>query len=145
LANGTQVALGGGVKHVVVGVLQMAGGALEIALGAGGVATPTGVTPVGGVILIAHGADTFIAGFRSIYGGQVQQSFTQQGASAVATQLGASPQTAQYIGTGADVVAGLRSELHDHRREEVGDRQRRNRVRACRRRVPESGRTGVGP
>jgi hypothetical protein len=107
LANGTQVALGGGVKHVVVGVIQVAGGALEIALGAGGVATPTGVTPVGGVILIAHGADTFIAGFRSIYSGQVQQSFTQQGASAVATQLGASPQTAQYIGTGADVVAGL--------------------------------------
>src|SRR5260370_16223726 len=106
-----QVSSGGGVKHVVVGVIQMAGGTLEIALGAGGVATPTGVTQVGGVILIAHGADTFVAGFRSIFSSQVQQSFTQQGASAVATSLGASPQTAQYIGTGADVVAGLRAPI----------------------------------
>jgi hypothetical protein len=59
----------------VVGVVQMVGGALEIALGAGGLAAPTGVTQVGGVILIAHGADTFLAGFRSIYYGQVSSTY----------------------------------------------------------------------
>ena len=91
----------------VVGVIQMAGGALEIALGAGAFATPTGVTQVGGVILIAHGADTFIAGFRSIWSDQVQQSFTQQGAAAAAKKLGASDVAAQRIGTGADLVAGV--------------------------------------
>lgn len=91
----------------VVGVIQMAGGALEIALGAGAFATPTGVTQVGGVILIAHGSDTFIAGFRSIWSDQVQQSFTQQGAAAAAKKLGASDVAAQRIGTGADLVAGV--------------------------------------
>jgi hypothetical protein len=91
----------------VVGVIQMAGGALEIALGIGGVATPTGVTQVGGVILIGHGADTFIAGFRSIYYGEVKQSGTQQGVAFVAKELGASDKAAQYIGTGADIAAGI--------------------------------------
>ena len=89
MANGTQIASSGGLGGRVVGVVQMAGGALEIALGAGGVATPTGITQVGGVILIAHGADTFVAGFRSVLSGQVQQSLTQQGASAAAESLGA--------------------------------------------------------
>ena len=50
-------------------------------------------------VLIAHGADTFIAGFRSIHSGQVQRSFTQQGASVAATKLGASEQTAAGVGT----------------------------------------------
>jgi len=67
----------------------------------------TGVTQVGGVILIAHGADTFIAGFRSIHSRQVQRSFTQQGASAAATKLGASEQTAAGVGTVVDLAAGL--------------------------------------
>lgn len=107
VANGTQIARGGAFGARTVGVVQMVGGALEIALGVGGVATPTGITQVGGVILITHGADTFVAGFRSIFTGEVQRSFTEQGASAAATSLGASPQTAQYIGAGADLVAGV--------------------------------------
>jgi hypothetical protein len=68
---------------------------------------PSGITQVGGVILIGHGADTIVAGFRSIYSGQVQQSFTQQGATAAAKSFGASKQTAQYVGTGADLLAGV--------------------------------------
>jgi hypothetical protein len=91
----------------VVGVVQMVGGALEIALGAGGLAAPTGVTQVGGVILIAHGADTFLAGFRSIYYGQVSSTYTQQGATWAAKQAHASDQTAKYVGVGADLVAGV--------------------------------------
>src|SRR5665213_2385058 len=91
----------------VVGVVQMAGGALEIALGAGGMAAPTGVTQVGGAILIVHGADTFLAGFRSIYHGQVATTFTQQGATWAAKQAHASDTTAHYIGVGADFAAGV--------------------------------------
>jgi hypothetical protein len=96
-----------GFRGHFVGVVQVVGGALEIALGAGGVVVPSGVTQVGGVILIGHGADTVIAGFRSIYSGQVQQSLTQKGAAAAAKSFGASSQTAQYVGTGADLVAGV--------------------------------------
>ena len=107
MADDTQVAPTGGFRPWAVGLMQMAGGGLEILLGAGGVATPTGVTQVGGVILIAHGADTFNAGFRSIHSGQVQRSFTQQGASAAATKLGASEQTAAGVGTVVDLAAGL--------------------------------------
>ena len=91
----------------LVGGIQVIGGALEIALGAGGLAAPTGVTQVGGVILIAHGADTVVAGFRSIWSGQTQSTLTQRGATAAAQSLGASEQTARYIGTGADLVAGV--------------------------------------
>ena len=87
-------------------MFQVAGGALEIALGAGGLAAPTGVTQVGGVILIAHGSDTLIAGFRSIWTGDVQSTLTQQGAAAAASKLGASPRTADRIGTGVDLIAG---------------------------------------
>jgi len=57
--------------------------------------------------LIAHSADTFIAGFWSIHSGQVQRSFTQQGASAAATKLGASEQIAAGVGTVVDLAAGL--------------------------------------
>jgi hypothetical protein len=91
----------------VVGAIQMVGGVLEIALGVGGVAAPTGITQVGGVILIAHGADTFLAGFRSMYYGEVSNTYTQQGATWAAKQAHASDDTAKYIGVGADFVAGV--------------------------------------
>jgi hypothetical protein len=91
----------------VVGALQMAGGGLEIALGAGAAAAPTGVTQVGGVILIAHGADTVVAGFRSIRSGEAKTTFTQQGATALAKGFKASDDAARFIGIGADIVAGV--------------------------------------
>lgn len=107
MADPQEAAATGAFRARVVGSVQILGGALEIALGAGGIATPTGVTQVGGVILIAHGSDTLIAGFRSILTGEVQQSLTHQGGAAAATALGASPQAAQYVGTGVDLVAGV--------------------------------------
>jgi hypothetical protein len=67
MADDTQAASGGVITGRIVGVIQVVGGGLEVALGVGAVGLPTGVTQVGGVILIGHGADTVIAGFRSLY------------------------------------------------------------------------------
>jgi len=91
----------------IAGTLQVVGGALEVALGVGGVAVPTGVTTVGGIILIAHGSDTIIAGFRTLWSGEIQHSLTQTTATAAAEKLGASSETAQRIGIGADLAAGV--------------------------------------
>jgi len=97
----------GGSASRLVGAIQLIGGGLEIALGVGAVGAPTGVTQVGGVILIAHGADTMVAGFRSLWNGQVSHTYTQQGGAAAARWAGASDQTAQYVGAGADFIAGV--------------------------------------
>ena len=90
-----------------VGALQIIGGGLEVALGVGGVIMPEPATTVGGVILVAHGTDTMVAGFRSLWYGEVQESLTKQGTQAAALALGASPQTAHRIGIGVDVAAGV--------------------------------------
>lgn len=87
----------------LVGVVQVVGGSLEVTLGSGMMAAPTGITQVGGVILIAHGGDTIVAGFRSIWTGQLQSSGTQQLGAAAARGLGASEQTAQIVGNGVDL------------------------------------------
>jgi len=97
----------GGFGARAVGVIQIVGGGLEVALGVGGVVTPEPLTTVGGVILVAHGTDTIVAGFRSLVYGQVQESLTQQGAQAAAGALGASPQTSRRIGIGVDIATGL--------------------------------------
>jgi hypothetical protein len=89
------------------GVFQVVGGVLEVALGIGGVAVPEPATTAGGVILIAHGADTIIAGFRTLWSDQVTHSLTQTGVTAAAERVGASPETARRIGIGADFVAGV--------------------------------------
>lgn len=89
------------------GIFQVVGGVLEVTLGIGGVAVPEPTTTVGGVILIAHGADTIIAGFRTLWSGQVTHSLTQTGATVAAEGFGASPETARRIGIGADFVAGV--------------------------------------
>lgn len=90
-----------------VGALQIIGGGLEVALGVGGVVMPEPATTVGGVILVAHGSDTIVAGFRSLWYGEIQESLTQQGAEAAASAMGASPQTARRIGIGVDMGTGL--------------------------------------
>ncbi len=97
----------GGFTARAVGAIQIIGGGLEVALGVGGIVMPEPATTVGGVILIAHGSDTIVAGFRSLWYGEVQESLTQQGAQAAASALGASPQTARRIGIGVDVAAGI--------------------------------------
>ncbi|WP_019013112.1 hypothetical protein [Elioraea tepidiphila] len=91
----------------LVGGIQVIGGGLEIALGVGGIVLPEPATTVGGVILVAHGADTVVAGFRTLWHGEVQHSYTQQLGTAAALGLGASPQTARGIGTAVDIAAGV--------------------------------------
>jgi hypothetical protein len=90
-----------------VGGLQILGGGLEVAFGVGGLAAPTGVTQVGGIILVAHGGDTVIAGFRTLWHGRVERSFTEQAGEQAARSLGASDNTARLVGAGVDVVAGI--------------------------------------
>lgn len=90
-----------------VGAIQVIGGGIEVALGVGGIVLPEPATTVGGVILVAHGGDTVIAGFRTLWSGEVTRSLTQSGAEATAGALGASPETARYIGTGVDIAAGV--------------------------------------
>jgi len=91
----------------LVGAVQIIGGALEVALGAGGVAIPEPATTVGGIILIAHGSDTIIAGFRTLTSGQITHSVTQTASTQAARALGASESTASGIGAGVDLVAGV--------------------------------------
>ena len=90
-----------------VGAIQVIGGGLEVALGVGGIVLPEPATTVGGVVLVAHGGDTVIAGFRTLWSGEVTRSLTQQGGEAAAAALGASPETARTIGTGVDIAAGI--------------------------------------
>ncbi|MET9385993.1 SpvB/TcaC N-terminal domain-containing protein [Streptomyces sp. NPDC002928] len=90
-----------------VGVVQVVGGALEIGVGAAGVAAPTGVTQVLGVVAIAHGADTTWAGLKTVWTGEVQKTYTEQAATAGAKGLGASDRTAERIGMGVDLAAGV--------------------------------------
>jgi hypothetical protein len=92
-----------------VGGLQMLGGGLEVAGGAGLVAVPepTMLTKAAGAVMAVHGADTFVAGARTMWTGQVQQTATQQLATQGARTLGASEQTAERIGAGVDIAAGV--------------------------------------
>lgn len=98
---------GGSWATRAVGAVQVIGGGLEIAFGIGGIVLPEPATTVGGVILVAHGSDTVIAGFRTLWSGEVTRSFTQQGGEAAALALGASPDTARNVGTGVDLAAGV--------------------------------------
>jgi hypothetical protein len=91
----------------VVGVFQVLGGGLEIALGSAGVVTPEPMTTAGGVLLIAHGSDTLIAGFKTLWYGEVQESLTKQAAESTAEAFGASPEMADRIGVGVDIFAGV--------------------------------------
>lgn len=90
-----------------VGLLQIGGGALEIAAGIGLEALPTGVSQVLGVVALVHGADTVATGLATLITGEVQQTNTQRAAAGVAKGLGASDTTAERIGTGVDIVAGV--------------------------------------
>lgn len=105
--NDTAQAAGPSALNRLIGVVQVAGGALEVTFGSGMMAAPTGITQVGGVILIAHGGDTIIAGFRSIWTGQLQSSGTQQLGAAAARGLGAGERAAQIVGSGVDLAAGV--------------------------------------
>lgn len=91
----------GGVRAVGGGIEAVVGGALVLA------PEPTMLTKVGGGVLVAHGSDNLIAGFRQAWSGRPAESMTQQGATALASSLGADPVTASRIGVGIDIGVGL--------------------------------------
>ncbi len=91
-----------------VGVVQIIGGAVEVGAGlAGGAATSwTGVGAVAGGVVALHGADTVIAGVRTLWTGEVQQTFTESGVTYAAGAV-FEEDTAAWIGFGVDTGVGL--------------------------------------
>lgn len=61
-----------------IGGLHVLGGGLGIAFGVGRLAAPTGITQVGGIILVSHGSGTVAASFRTLWHGQVQRALAQK-------------------------------------------------------------------
>ncbi|RYN16671.1 hypothetical protein AA0112_g12390 [Alternaria arborescens] len=95
----------------VTGALTVVGGALEIAVGVVGIAAPTGVTQVLGVVAVAHGADTTWAGLKQVWTGEQQKTWTEEKATDIAKAAGASDATAEKIGMGVDIGVGIVAEV----------------------------------
>ena len=93
----------------VIGGIQLVGGLLEGALAVGLLLTPepTMATKVGGVVLGAHSLDTIVAGARTLWTGEVAHTLTHEAGAAAARVAGADEQTANWVGTGADITAGV--------------------------------------
>lgn len=89
-----------------LGFLQALGGGLEVAGGVALVATPepTMGTKIIGGVAIAAGVDDIQAGTRSIVSGAHVPTFRHELAADAAEALGASPETAQLVGLGADLA-----------------------------------------
>lgn len=88
------------------GALQAGSGVVQMAAGAVGIAAPTGVTQVLGVVAVVHGADDAATGLTQLWTGGVQQTLTEQAATAASTALGATPELAANIGSSVDMFAG---------------------------------------
>lgn len=93
----------------IFAALQLIGGGIELIIGGGAVLAPepTGVTKVIGAVVLVHGIDTLQASARTIVTCDRTATFTQRGASGVAKEFGASPQTAETIGVVTDVGVGI--------------------------------------
>ncbi|MFM7167290.1 MAG: hypothetical protein ACKO3T_18775, partial [Planctomycetaceae bacterium] len=91
------------------GVIRTAGGASEALVGLAGLATPepTMATKVAGGIALAHGLDGMQAGLRQIWTNQSTTSGTHEAISRSAVLAGASPETANGLGTFGDAAIGL--------------------------------------
>jgi hypothetical protein len=90
----------------LVGGAELVGGVIEL-LGAGALFVtpePTMVTKAGGVVLGANGLDNAGTGVYQLWTGHSRATLTQQGATATARLLGASPGTANTIGIVVDVA-----------------------------------------
>lgn len=92
-----------------VGLLQVLGGAGEMALGGALLLAPepTMLTKVGGVALGLHGSDTLTTGLRTLWTGEVQDTVTADLVQSGAEGLGVDPQTADTIGDSADALLGI--------------------------------------
>ena len=103
-----------------VGAIQVGGGGVEMYAGGAGLITGIGLLLLPepsvskaaaliilGGILFGHGADTTAAGVRTLNSGQIQRTYTYQGAEALSQDLGASPGLARGLATTVDIAAGL--------------------------------------
>jgi hypothetical protein len=107
--SGQAISEGETAANRVFGGLRMLAGTLEM-VGAGAlvlVPEPTLATKVGGVALATHGVDNTWAGFWQLWTGVPQRSLTEESAAKLAQALGASPETAETIGTGVDIAVPL--------------------------------------
>ena len=100
---------GEGAWDRVVGAAQVIGGAAEMLVGGALIVTPepTMLTKAGGIIAVVHGADNISTGFKQLWTGESQTTLTHQSTKAIAKAAGASDATANTIGTGFDMGAGL--------------------------------------
>ena len=90
-------AAGAYVDKRIAPTIQTVGGVMEVGTGAAMAATGVGAVP--GAVLIAHGADTAVAGARGMYSGETKQTLTKQ---AVTAATGS-----EMAGTVADVAIPL--------------------------------------
>lgn len=96
-----------GITRVFAAV-QLIGGGIEVIVGGGALFAPEPtVTKVVGAVVLTHGIDTLQASVRTIVSCDRTATFTQLGASSVAQDFGASPQTAQTIGVVTDIGVGV--------------------------------------
>ncbi|MEN8446311.1 MAG: DUF3990 domain-containing protein, partial [Cyanobacteria bacterium J06555_13] len=95
----------------VVGGVQVVGGVAEMATGAALVPTGAvsfGAGTVAGGVVMAHGADTTFAGLKALWTGESQQTFTEQGITAVADVIpGVSTENAETAGLVGDIAVGI--------------------------------------
>lgn len=93
----------------VFAAVQLVGGGVELILGGGALLAPepTGATKVLGTVVLVHGMDTVSSAIATIITGDRMATFTEQGATAIAEEAGASPVTAERIGVVTDVVVGV--------------------------------------
>lgn len=97
----------------VFGAIQLVGGTFELFVAGGALLAPepTGATKVIGWITLVHGLDTVSSAVASIATCERSATFTEQGATALASVAGASPETAQTIGIVTDVGVGVGGSL----------------------------------
>jgi hypothetical protein len=91
----------GGLR-AVGGIAELVGAGLLLAA-----PEPTMATKAGGIVLGAHGLDTVQSGARQLWTGKSTRSLTEQGASALALQLGADKEAAENIGTAVDIAVPI--------------------------------------
>ncbi|MEO7133125.1 MAG: hypothetical protein ABI024_02790, partial [Vicinamibacterales bacterium] len=85
------------------GTMQIVGGCGEAVTGAYAVAQTGGLAAVPGWVAFAHGSDVCGAGFRTLWTGQIQESFTKQGAQAGMIAAGVDPGSAHVASSYIDL------------------------------------------
>jgi hypothetical protein len=92
------------VAPYVVGSSQIVLGCTEAAAGATVAGGSGGLAAVPGVLVMAHGADVCSTGFRTVWTGQYQETFTKQGLRAGLERAGVEPGTAEMISSHGDAA-----------------------------------------